>query len=85
MVRSSKKGGHVRVRPRDGGMGLAFKARIARYLEAYGYAREAASNEASKYSGHSGRIGIVHGGVRGWHRHRGRCGACPAHVAERRA
>ena len=39
-------------------MGLALKARIARCLEAYGYAREAASDEASKYSGHSGRIGM---------------------------
>jgi len=37
---------------------LALKARIARYLEDCDYTREAASDEAARYSGHSGRVGM---------------------------
>jgi len=58
LFRSIKKGGHVRGRLRDGGVSLALKARVARYLENCGYTREAASAEAAKYSGHSGRVGM---------------------------
>jgi hypothetical protein len=45
-------------RLRDGCVSLALKARIALYLEARGYTHEAASDEAAKYSGHSGRVGM---------------------------
>jgi integrase len=58
LFRSIKKGGHIRGRLRDGGVSLALKARIARYLEVSGYTREAANAEAGKYSGHSGRVGM---------------------------
>jgi integrase len=58
LFRSIKKGGHIRGRLRDGGVSLALKARIARYLEACGYAPDAAAAEAAKYSGHSGRVGM---------------------------
>ena len=56
--RSINKGGHIRGRLRDGGVSLALKARVARYPETCGYTREAASAEAAKYSGHSGRVGM---------------------------
>jgi hypothetical protein len=55
---SIKKGGHIRGRLWDSGVSLALKARVARYLRACGYAREAANAEAAKYSGHSGRVGM---------------------------
>src|SRR5215470_15929863 len=42
LFRSIKKGGHIRGRLRDGGVSLALKARIARYLEASGYTQKAA-------------------------------------------
>jgi len=58
LFRSIKKGGHIRGRLKDGGVSLALKARIARYLEGCGYTREAASTEAARYSGHSGRVGM---------------------------
>jgi hypothetical protein len=41
-----------------GGVNLALKARIARYLRASGYTREAAEAEAAKFSRHSGRVGM---------------------------
>jgi hypothetical protein len=41
LFRSIKKGGHIRGRLRDGGVSLALKARIARYLEGSGYTRGA--------------------------------------------
>jgi hypothetical protein len=58
LFRSIKKGGHIRGRLRDGGVSLALKARIALYLEACGYTRDAAGVEAAKYCRHSGRVGI---------------------------
>jgi hypothetical protein len=58
LFRSIKKGGHIRGRLRDGGVSLALKARIARYLAGSGYTRDAASTEAAKFSGHSGRVGM---------------------------
>jgi len=58
LFRSIKKGGHIRGRLRDGGVSLALKARVARYLQASGYTRDAAEAEASKFSGHSGRVGL---------------------------
>jgi integrase len=58
LIRSIKKGGDIRGRLRDGGVSLALKARFARYLEGSGYTRDAASAEAAKFSGHSGRVGM---------------------------
>jgi len=58
LLRPIKKGGHVRSRLKDGGVSLALKARVARYLQASGYTRDAAEAEASKFSGHSGRVGL---------------------------
>jgi hypothetical protein len=58
LFRSIKKGGHIRGRLRDGGVSLALKECIARYLDGSGYTREAANAEAAKYSGHSGRVGM---------------------------
>jgi hypothetical protein len=58
LFRSIKKGGHIHGRIRAGGVSLALKARIARYLEACGYTRETAKAEAAKFSGHSGRVGM---------------------------
>jgi integrase len=58
LFRSIKKGGHIRGRLADGGVSLALKARVARYLQACGYTREAADAEAGKYSGHGGRVGM---------------------------
>ena len=46
-------------------MSRALKTRVARYLEACGYTREAASDEAAKYSGHSGRVGMYTTSVAG--------------------
>jgi galactitol-specific phosphotransferase system IIB component len=43
---------------RDGGVSVALKARIDRYLEASGYTHEAAVKAAAKFSGHSGRVGL---------------------------
>ena len=37
---------------------MVLKALIARYLEGSGYTSEAASDEAVKYSGHIGRVGM---------------------------
>jgi len=37
---------------------VVLKGRIARYLQDCGYTPEAATREAAKYSGHSGRVGI---------------------------
>jgi site-specific recombinase XerC len=58
LFRSIKKGGHIRGRLADGGVCLALKARIARYLQACGYTPDAATAAAAKYSGHSGRVGM---------------------------
>src|SRR5215813_10205762 len=49
---------HIHGRLRGGGVCLALKARIARYLEACGCAPDAAAAVAAKYSGHSGRVGM---------------------------
>jgi hypothetical protein len=57
-LRSIKKGGHIRGRLRHGGVSLVLKARIAHYLEACGYTPDAASDEAAKFCGHSGRVGM---------------------------
>ena len=43
-------------------MNVVLKGRIARYLQDCGYTPEAATREAAKYSGHSGRVGIRPGG-----------------------
>jgi hypothetical protein len=58
LFRAIQKGGHIRGRLRDGGVSLALKARIARYLEACGYSPDAAAATAAKYSGHGGRVGM---------------------------
>jgi integrase len=61
LFRSIKKGGearHIRGRLKDGGVNVALKGRIARYLQDCGYTPEAAAKEAAKYSGHSGRVGM---------------------------
>jgi integrase len=58
LFRSIKKGGHLCGRLQDGGVSLALKARIARYLQGCGYTGEAANTAATKYSGHSGRVGM---------------------------
>jgi integrase len=58
LFRSIKKGGHIRDRLKGGGVSLALKACVSRYLKACGYTREAANAEAAKYSGHSGRVGM---------------------------
>jgi site-specific recombinase XerC len=61
LFRSIKKGGearHIRGRLKDGGVNVALKGRIARYLQDCGYTPEAAAMEAAKYSGHSGRVGM---------------------------
>jgi hypothetical protein len=58
LFRSIKKGGHIRERLRDGGVSVALKARVARYLQACGYTPEGAAAAAAKYSGHSGRVGM---------------------------
>jgi integrase len=58
LFRSIGKGGHVRGRLADGGVNVVLKARIASYLEASGYTREAATAAAARYSGHSGRVGM---------------------------
>ena len=59
LFRSIKKGGHIRGRLADGGVCLAVKARIAKYLrDDCGWPHEAAGAEAQKYSGHSGRVGM---------------------------
>jgi integrase len=58
LFRSINKGGHIRDRLRDGGVSLALKVRIARYLQACGYTPDAAATAAAKYSGHSGRVGM---------------------------
>jgi integrase len=58
LFRSIKKGGHIRGRLADGGVSVALKARVARYLEACGYTPNAAAVAAAKYSGHSGRVGM---------------------------
>ena len=58
LFRSIKKGGHIRERLGDGGVCHALKARIASYLLSCGYTREAAEDEAKKFSGHSGRVGM---------------------------
>jgi len=55
---SIKKGGHIRGRLQDGGVSVALKARVARYLQGCGYTPEAATAAAAKYSGHSGRVGM---------------------------
>jgi hypothetical protein len=61
LFRSIKKGGHIRGRLQDGGVSLALKVRIARYLQAYGYTPDAAATVAAKYSRHSGRVGMYTG------------------------
>ena len=58
LFRSIKKGGHIRGRLGDGGVCHALKARIASYLMSCGYTRSAAEDEAKKFSGHSGRVGM---------------------------
>ena len=58
LLRVGQQSGRIRGRRRDGGVSLALKARVARYLETCGYTREAASAAAAKYSGHSGRVGM---------------------------
>lgn len=58
LFRSIKKGGHIRGRLADGGVCLALKARVATYLRGCGWPHEAAEAAASKYSGHSGRVGM---------------------------
>jgi hypothetical protein len=41
-----------------GGVNLALKACVARYLQGVGYTAEAAAAEAARFSGHSGRVGM---------------------------
>ena len=58
LLHSIKKGGDIGARLRDGGVNVALKACIARYLESCGYAPDAARAAAAKFSGHSGRVGM---------------------------
>jgi integrase len=58
IFRSVTKGGHIRGRLTGDGVNVVLKARVARYLQACGYTPEAATEEAAKFSGHSGRTGM---------------------------
>jgi hypothetical protein len=50
LFRSVKKGGHVCERLDAGGVNVALKARVARYLVGVGYTAEGAAAEAARYS-----------------------------------
>jgi len=58
LFRSIKKGGSIRERLDAGGVNVALKGRVARYLMGVGYTVKAAAAEAARYSGHSGRVGM---------------------------
>ena len=59
LFRSIGKGGHVGAkRISEKGVSLVVKARVAKHLVGKGLTRAAADTEASRYSGHSGRVGL---------------------------